>query len=216
MKIGDFIIIFIVLGLAVIAFLSFSSVAGDLTQDNGNTIITDIFEDNEGHYALVKDEKVYLDKVDGEYYIDDFGRKFFTDDIVVLSDAIGDYHIYDDEKYYVLKFDTTYYYDSEGNEYSSDEVNDYIVEVTYDGKVLYKFYLTDITNRHIVIDEKGHNELIVKDGYVDMIHADCPDQNCVYMEPITYDSWYPHIICAPNKIVVSVYGGDHERLDDIV
>lgn len=84
----------------------------------------------------------------------------------------------------------------------------YYVEITYDGEVVEYFELTDNVDRVIELDYEGHNVVVVKDGIVNMIEADCPDQLCVHMESITYDSWNPTIICAPNKIVVRIIGGE--------
>lgn len=91
----------------------------------------------------------------------------------------------------------------------------YYVEIQYNGETVEYFELTDDVDRTIVLDYEGHNVLVVHDGHVDMIEADCPDQDCVHMTPITYDSWNPTIICAPNKIVVRIVGGDKE-VDGIV
>ncbi|XMB86559.1 NusG domain II-containing protein [Mycoplasmatota bacterium WC44] len=98
--------------------------------------------------------------------------------------------------------------------YSNDS-DKYFVEVTYDGEVVEYFELTDDVDKHFHLEYEGHNELVVKDGVVDMIAADCPDQDCVHMEAIHIDSWNPTIICAPNKIVVRIVGGNN-KLDGIV
>lgn len=84
----------------------------------------------------------------------------------------------------------------------------YYVEITHDSEVIEYFRLTDRVEKTIELDHTGHNVVVVKDGMVNMIEADCPDQLCVHMESITYDSWNPTIICAPNKIVVRIIGGD--------
>lgn len=91
----------------------------------------------------------------------------------------------------------------------------YYVEVQYNGETIEYFELTDKVSRTIELDHEGHNVLVIEDGHVDMIEADCPDQDCVHMQSITYDSWNPTIICAPNKIVVRIVGGDSE-VDGIV
>jgi len=91
----------------------------------------------------------------------------------------------------------------------------YYVEIQYNGETVQYFELDDSVERTIELDHEGHNVLVVKDGHVDMIEADCPDQDCVHMQSITYDSWNPTIICAPNKIVVRIVGGERE-VDGIV
>lgn len=93
--------------------------------------------------------------------------------------------------------------------------DNYYVEIQYNGDRVKYFELTDKVDEIIELDHEGHNVLVIKDGHVDMIEADCPDQDCVHMQSITYDSWNPTIICAPNKIVVRIIGGE-QLVDGIV
>lgn len=46
------------------------------------------------------------------------------------------------------------------------------------------------------------NLLIIKDGYADMLEADCRDHICVNMKSISKVG--ESIVCMPNKVVVSV------------
>lgn len=86
----------------------------------------------------------------------------------------------------------------------------YYVEIQYNGETVEYFELTDDVDEVFELEYEGYNKLVVKDGYVNMVEADCPDQDCVHMAAITYDSWNPTIICAPNKIVVRIIGGPSE------
>ena len=45
-------------------------------------------------------------------------------------------------------------------------------------------------------------KIVIKDGYADVVYADCPDKLCVNMNSICDDSGI--IVCLPNRIVVEV------------
>lgn len=96
-----------------------------------------------------------------------------------------------------------------------DNSDKYYVEIQYDGETVEYFELTDDLDMTIELQYEGYNVVHIHDGHVDMIEADCPDQDCVHMAAITYDSWNPTIICAPNKIVVRIVGGT-SQVDGIV
>ena len=56
------------------------------------------------------------------------------------------------------------------------------------------------------------NTITVSDGEVRMTHADCPDQICVKTGGISHSG--QSIVCAPNRVVVSITGGDSDDSDD--
>lgn len=114
------------------------------------------------------------------------------------------------------------------------------VEILYNGEVIEYFMLTDDLEKELVFEKdtevdyyypadkdrngntierdetfRGYNRVVIKDGYVDMVEADCPDQDCVHMKPISKDSWNPNILCAPNRIEVRIVGIDTD-IDGIV
>jgi len=91
----------------------------------------------------------------------------------------------------------------------------YYVEVKYDGKVVDYFELTEKLDVVIEYKYKGYNKVQFKDGYVDVLEADCPDKIDVLMAPINKDSWNKTIICAPNKLVIQIVGGE-QYIDGIV
>lgn len=91
----------------------------------------------------------------------------------------------------------------------------YFVEVQYDGEVVDYFQLTDELDTTIEYRFKGYNKLQVKDGYINVIEADCPDKIDVLMAPINKDSWNRTIVCAPNRLVIRIIGGE-SKIDGIV
>ncbi len=46
----------------------------------------------------------------------------------------------------------------------------------------------------------------IRDGRVKMIHADCPDQICVYSRDIGAEGGI--IVCLPNKVILEIIGGN--------
>lgn len=69
----------------------------------------------------------------------------------------------------------------------------------YHDSVLYK--ILDI-NTDATIDVDGTNRVVIKDGFVYMEDATCPDKLCIGQGKI--NSSYKSIVCLPNKVSVSV------------
>lgn len=60
----------------------------------------------------------------------------------------------------------------------------------------------------------GTNMLVIEDGSAHMEEAKCPDQVCVRHKKISKNG--ENIICLPNKVVVSVEGGEETEADAVV
>lgn len=66
-----------------------------------------------------------------------------------------------------------------------------------------------------IIEINDTNVCEIKDGEVNMIQADCPDQLCIHQEPIYIQG--ETIVCLPNRVVVEITGNDKgEQLDGVV
>ncbi|QVK21457.1 NusG domain II-containing protein [Mycoplasmatota bacterium] len=230
MKKGDLIVI---VAIAVISLVTFAFVFKDKLfesvdikfDENSEVVLTEVYDSDDGYYVIVDEKKIYVEEYILVYFIDELGNKYLEDEIEVQfmkeelttkEDLDTPYHIVDGKEYLLERFEKVYYLDNYNNHYAREEVIDYFVEVSYNGEIIERFHLADITNRVIELDYEGHNVLVVKDGHVDMVEADCPDLKCVHTSPKTYDSWFRKIICAPNGIVVSIVGGDQEIVDGIV
>jgi hypothetical protein len=59
----------------------------------------------------------------------------------------------------------------------------------------------------------GSNILVIQDGYADIVDANCPDRLCVSQKKISKSG--ESIICLPNKLVVSISGGETSDFDTI-
>ncbi len=58
------------------------------------------------------------------------------------------------------------------------------------------------------------NTLTIKDGAAKMTEADCPDQYCVHQKKIRFEG--ETIVCLPNRVLVTVTGGDAPETDAMV
>lgn len=77
------------------------------------------------------------------------------------------------------------------------------VVVTVDGETFSKVPL-DEDNTIDVETKYGKNTVVIKDGYVSVSTADCPDKYCV--SHIKIDSVGQTIVCLPHKMVVEIRG----------
>lgn len=89
------------------------------------------------------------------------------------------------------------------------QTGDY-VNVSVDGKNIARFSL----NVDRLYDIDGHNKLEIKDGYANMIDANCPDGLCVKMGKINKNG--QSIICLPNKTVIEVVSDSKSNDVDVI
>lgn len=75
------------------------------------------------------------------------------------------------------------------------------VEISVDGNLIESFDLSEDKEYQVATD-KGKNLVIIKDGKVDVIDADCPDKVCV--NHVTIENVGETIICLPHKLVVEI------------
>ncbi len=70
-------------------------------------------------------------------------------------------------------------------------------------------------NNFVIIgDEEKYNVLVISDGEAYVEDASCPDHVCVKSGKVSLDG--QTIVCLPNKVVVSVAGGEESDLDGVV
>ena len=93
----------------------------------------------------------------------------------------------------------------------------YLKKDTGAGKVVIRVdgetYGTYDLSEDQTIDIQGTNVLEIHKGEARMSEADCPDRLCVHQKAISRDG--ESIICLPNKIVVSVEGGEDSGIDAV-
>lgn len=86
-----------------------------------------------------------------------------------------------------------------------------VVEV--DNKIVSQLELNVDTEYDVVIDGEVTNTVVVKNGTVCVINANCPDKTCQNHSPISKTD--ESIVCLPNKVVVTVQSVDNE-IDGVV
>lgn len=86
-----------------------------------------------------------------------------------------------------------------------------VVEISVNGELFAEYPLDEEQAR--VVEIEGMNKLVIQDGKAEMTWADCPDQICVHHTAISRAG--ESIICLPNKVVVSITGGEERELDAV-
>lgn len=87
------------------------------------------------------------------------------------------------------------------------------VMVTVHGKEYGEYSLSEDRTVKIRQDGEVTNVLAIKDGYADMIKANCKNQICVHEKSISKTG--ETIACIPNSVVVKVEGGQSSNIDSI-
>jgi hypothetical protein len=87
------------------------------------------------------------------------------------------------------------------------------VVVTIDGVEHKTFDINENITYEMLHDDGEWNTLEIKDGYVSMSGASCPDKLCVKHKRIHYDN--ESITCLPNRVVLRISGGEESDLDAI-
>ena len=57
------------------------------------------------------------------------------------------------------------------------------------------------------------NVVVIEDGVVHMESATCPDHPCMHQKSISMDK--ETIVCLPNKVTITVIGGEEGELDAV-
>ena len=84
-----------------------------------------------------------------------------------------------------------------------------LVSITVDGQLYGTYSLEE--DREIRIHQT--NVVLIRDGQVHMMEANCPDQICVEHKTISKNK--ETIICLPNKVVIEIVGGADGTLDAV-
>ncbi|MEA3423273.1 MAG: NusG domain II-containing protein [Bacillota bacterium] len=101
-----------------------------------------------------------------------------------------------------------------GNEIINQNYSDKNVEIYSDGQLVYQSVLIESTNDVFIIDnELGYNKIVIEDGIVSMLEADCKDQVCVLSKAISKPG--ESIVCLPHKVVVQINGAAKNDVDVI-
>ncbi len=86
--------------------------------------------------------------------------------------------------------------------------------VFIDGNEYKSFDLSEELSFTIELEDGNYNSFEIKDGYVKMISASCPDKICLHTKGIYYDK--ETITCLPNRVLLQVSGGESSEIDAVV
>lgn len=87
------------------------------------------------------------------------------------------------------------------------------VVVTIDGEVYDTFSLSEDTTYTVEVEKGVTNTFEIKNGYVNMLEATCPDKICVNHKDIHFN--HETIVCLPNKVVLEIVDGEDSEVDMI-
>lgn len=83
-----------------------------------------------------------------------------------------------------------------------------------DGREVFRMPLDTAYHREVIeSDAGGYNVIEIRDGFVSVTDASCPDRICVHQGRIS--SAGENIICLPNRLIVTVEGGEKEGPDAV-
>ena len=88
-----------------------------------------------------------------------------------------------------------------------------IAEVAVDGEVVAELPLAEDAEMVIEGYDGGENTLVIRDGEADITSASCPDGVCVRHRAVSRDG--ESIICLPNRVVVTIRGGEEGDVDGV-
>ncbi len=80
--------------------------------------------------------------------------------------------------------------------------------IEQNGTVLVRLLLDEDTTYDVKINGKTTNTVVVKNHTVSVSYADCPDKICKNHKSISKSG--ETIVCLPNKVTVTVEGGENE------
>ena len=88
-----------------------------------------------------------------------------------------------------------------------------IAEVAVDGEVVAELPLAEDAEMVIEGYDGGENTLVIRDGEADITSASCPDGVCVRHRAVSRDG--ESIICLPNRVGVTIRGGEEGDVDGV-
>lgn len=87
------------------------------------------------------------------------------------------------------------------------------VVITIDGEEYKRLPLEGTMEIDIPGVDGGHNHLVIRDGYADIVDASCPDLICVNQRKIHYNG--ETLVCLPNKVVVTIESDKESQVDGV-
>ncbi|MGL5414040.1 MAG: NusG domain II-containing protein [Clostridium sp.] len=95
----------------------------------------------------------------------------------------------------------------------SKDFKEKFVTIRVNGVTKEEINLKDNKTLHINTTH-GENKIIISNGKVSMIDADCTDKLCVNSKPIS--NVYETIVCLPHKVIIEIKGETEKSFDDMI
>lgn len=113
----------------------------------------------------------------------------------------------------IVSLASYYVYTSYQKVDGDSKVNNDIVEIIQDGKVLRRIDLNEVTDVQIItVKYQDHyNEIQVEANKIQIVDADCPDKLCVNMGELKHNS--PPLVCLPHHLVIQY--AENNSLDTV-
>lgn len=87
------------------------------------------------------------------------------------------------------------------------------VIIKVEGNIAKRLPLSQNMNIEIHGKNGGTNTVVIKDGYVSVTHASCPDHYCVKYKKINKSN--ETIVCLPNEMVIEIESPKKHEYDSI-
>ncbi|MBN2259150.1 MAG: NusG domain II-containing protein [Clostridiales bacterium] len=101
-----------------------------------------------------------------------------------------------------------------GSQMLNSRFDSSFLEIYSNEELVYQIELNEKTNDIFIIDnELGYNKILINNGVVTMLEADCRDQICVLSKAISKAG--ETIVCLPHRVVVEIVGVFDSGIDAI-
>ena len=101
------------------------------------------------------------------------------------------------------------------NKSKDADTSELYATVTVNGKVLREIDLSAKKDEEFIIEtSEGNNKVVVKDGGIAIVEADCSDGVCVYQGVASKPG--DMIVCLPHRVIIEVVGTDHGDTEEDV
>lgn len=95
------------------------------------------------------------------------------------------------------------------------DIDTLYVQISQNGTILHKLQLKDIEETKLTFEWDGkYNIVKITNEYVEIIEANCPNQQCVIQGRINRPG--QSIICLPHRLVVELKANEGSEIDYIV
>ena len=102
------------------------------------------------------------------------------------------------------------------NSVGNEDINSNYAIVSVAGKVLKRIELKpDLNDEYIVETSYGSNKVVIRDGAIGIVEADCADGVCVGQGYINKPG--QQVVCLPHRLIITIEGKNTEdKSEDII